>query len=80
MPTSNAEAWYCEHIATGSWPFILLVVPLIGAYLYGQNKKKLGWILIAVWATLQISFSYANNMLVNCGEEPAVSTEAAPQQ
>jgi len=80
MPTTSAESWYCENIVAGPWPFLLLLVPLAGAYLYGQNKKRIGWILIAVWATLQISMSYANNIMVNCAGDTAISTEAPPEQ
>lgn len=81
MPTAS-DSWYCEHIANGPWPFTLLLLPLFGAYFYGRGKQKLGWILIGIWLPLQITFTYVNNMVVNCpGEEATIpAPEQQPQQ
>ena len=82
MP-SSAENWYCEHIVSGPWPFVLLILPLVGAYLYGQSKQRLAWMLIGAWVVIQVPMSFVNNILVNChGDAPAMEeplSEAPPQ-
>jgi uncharacterized membrane protein YccC len=49
--------WYCETISDSIAPFILLALPLGGAYLYGQKQTRMAWILIAIWAVLQMGMS-----------------------
>jgi hypothetical protein len=49
--------WYCENIGNSILPYVLLAMPLGGAYLYGQKKARLAWILIGVWAVLQIGIT-----------------------
>jgi len=83
MPTSSAETWYCENIIAGPWPFLLLIIPLVGAYLYGRNKHRLAWTLIGFWIAIQIPMSFVNNVMVNCAgdeSEPPPMTEAVPDQ
>jgi hypothetical protein len=77
MPTS-AEFWYCEHIANGSLPYILLGLPLLGAYLYGQNKRRFAWLFIGAWIFIQIPMSYVTHVVFNCpgADEPPASMEA----
>lgn len=49
--------WYCETIGNSIAPYVLLALPLGGAYLYGQNQKRVAWILIGVWAVVQMAMS-----------------------
>jgi hypothetical protein len=83
MPTSSAELWYCDHIVAGPWPFALLLLPLAGAYYYGRQRIKLGWILIGLWIALQIPMSFVNNIMVNCAEDapmPPPLSESVPDE
>jgi len=69
---SNMENWYCDQVVAGPWPFLLLLIPLAGAYLYGRGKHKLAWILMAGWIAIQVPMSFVNNFKVNCqGDAPA---------
>ncbi len=80
MPTDNNVSWYCEHIVGGPWSFALLVIPVIGAYFYGQKQKKLAWTLIGVWLPLQIGMNYVNNVVMECPQLDApITTDQAPQ-
>jgi hypothetical protein len=54
MPT---VMWYCETVGNSIAPYLLLALPLCGAYLYGQNQKRTAWILIAIWAVTQMAMS-----------------------
>jgi hypothetical protein len=79
MPTGDSISWYCEHMVGGPWSMAPLVIPLIGAYFYGQKKKKLGWILIGIWLPLQIGLNYVNNVAMECPQLDApISTDNAP--
>jgi hypothetical protein len=62
MPTA---LWYCENIGNSALPYVLLALPLGGAYLYGQKKTRLAWILIGVWAVVQTIVSGVTGM--TCG-------------
>lgn len=62
MPTA---LWYCENIGNSILPYTLLALPLVGAYLYGQKKTRVAWIVIGVWAVAQIAISGLTN--ANCG-------------
>jgi hypothetical protein len=53
-------SWYCDTIANSGWQYILLALPLGGAYYYGQNQKRLAWILIGAWAVVQTIVSSSN--------------------
>ena len=46
-------------------PYTLLALPIVGAYLYGQKKTRVAWILIGVWAVAQVVISGLTN--ANCG-------------
>lgn len=61
MPTA---LWYCENVGNSMLPYVLLAMPIGGAYLYGQSKKRIAWILIGVWALAQIVISGLTN--ANC--------------
>ncbi|MBY6241195.1 hypothetical protein [Methylosinus sp. Sm6] len=54
MPTA---IWYCENIGNSTLPYVLLTLPLAGAYLYGQKKQRLAWILIGAWVVLEIAMT-----------------------
>ena len=41
--------WYCDNIGTSIVPYVLLALPLGGAYLYGQKQTRRAWMLIASW-------------------------------
>ncbi len=74
----NSESWYCDQIVAGPWPFLLLLIPLAGAYFYGQGKHKLAWILIGAWMLLQVPMSFVNNFMVNCQGDAPAPGEVAP--
>jgi hypothetical protein len=78
MPTSAFESWYCENVVSGPWPFLLLLLPLVGSYYYGQNKRKLAWILIGVWIPIQLALSFGNNVLAHCPGDEAIETPDSP--
>ncbi len=78
MASSNLELWYCDNITSGPWPFALLALPLAGAYLYGQKKQQLAWILIGVWIPIQLAMSFVNNIVVSCPDD--VATQVMQQQ
>jgi hypothetical protein len=61
MPTA---LWYCENIGNSILPYLLLALPLGGAYLYGQKQKRIAWILIGSWAVLQLALSGVTSL--NC--------------
>jgi hypothetical protein len=66
MPNSGFALWYCDNVANGIWPFLLLSVPLVGAYLYGQGKKQIAWILILAWAVIQLSSQGLSLFVFEC--------------
>ena len=77
MPNAT-ELWYCDNIVSGPWPFLLLGLPLVGAYYYGRGKTKLAWILIGVWIPIQIALSFTNNIVVACPSDDLPMLEQAP--
>ncbi|HMK90847.1 MAG TPA: hypothetical protein VK446_14595 [Methylocystis sp.] len=79
MPTSG-ESWWCENITLGPWPFALMLLPLVGAYLYGRQKQKLGWMVIGAWAAIQIPLSYVNYVVVRCPADPAALQQEMDQE
>lgn len=66
MPTSGVELWYCENVALGPAPYILMLLPLIGAYFYGREQRKLAWSFIVAWIAIQVPMSYVNYVVVRC--------------
>ena len=61
------QLWFCDNIAVAlSWQFYFLAFPLAGAWLYGKDRKKLAWILIGGWMTLQITVSAFTNLIFDC--------------
>jgi hypothetical protein len=81
MPTNRFEIWYCDNIVSGPWPYLLLLLPLAGAYLYGQNKHRLAWYFIGAWIPLQIGISFVSNMVVTCqGDVPVPQQMETPAQ
>lgn len=70
MPSSPLESWYCDHVVNGSWQIIILVIPTLGAYYFGQDKRKIAYILFAAWFPVQIAMSYINNVVVSCPGDP----------
>jgi hypothetical protein len=72
------ENWYCDKIVAGPWPFLLLLIPLAGAYFYGKGKRKLAWILIGGWILVQVPMSFVNNLVVNCQEDAPSPEDVAP--
>jgi hypothetical protein len=71
MPESPLALWYCDKVAAGSWSYALLLLPLLGAYFYGQRKQKIGWILIGVWLPLQFGLSFVNSFVAGCLSDAA---------
>jgi|APFre7841882630_1041343.scaffolds.fasta_scaffold12745_3 hypothetical protein len=66
MPASPFATWYCENIGLGPLEYILLLVPLAGAYFYGQGKKKLAWTLILGWAAFHIALQALTLFVFDC--------------
>ena len=62
----NTNLWYCDNVVGASWQFFLLIVPLVGAFLYGRGKQKLGWTLIGAWLFIQVTMSALTNLVFNC--------------
>ncbi len=69
MPGSAFGSFYCEHVTNGVLPYVLLVMPLAGAYLYGQRKKQIAWILILVWAGIQLATQGLSLFIFNCNAD-----------
>ena len=67
--SDKLQLWYCDTFVNTPWLFALLIIPVIGAYFYGQDKKKIAWTLIGSWAFIQILFSFLTNILFNCSLE-----------
>jgi hypothetical protein len=72
------ENWYCDRIVAGPWPFVLLLLPLVGAYLYGQRKHRLAWMLMGAWILVQVPMSFVNNIVVNCQGDAPTPDDVAP--
>ena len=72
------ENWYCDKIVAGPWPFVLLLIPLAGAYFYGRGKQRLAWMLIGAWILLQVPMSFVNNIVVNCQGDAPRPEDVAP--
>ena len=51
------EVWYCDNIVAGPWPFLLLLLPLAGAYFYGRKQHRRGWMMIGVWIPIQLALT-----------------------
>jgi hypothetical protein len=66
MINEKLNLWYCDTFVSQPWQFFFLIVPLIGAYFYGQNKKKIAWILFGIWIPVTILFSAMTNFVFNC--------------
>jgi hypothetical protein len=69
MVSEKLNLWYCDTFVAQPWQFVLLVVPLIGAFLYGRGKHTAGWTLIGVWVVIQVSLSALTNFVFNCNLE-----------
>lgn len=66
MVSEKLNLWYCDTFVSTPWQFYFLLVPLVGAFLYGRGKHKLAWTLIGIWVAVQISFSALTNLVFNC--------------
>jgi hypothetical protein len=69
MVSESLNLWYCDTFVAQPWQFFLLILPLVGAFLYGREKKKLAWILIGVWIVFQVITSALTNFVFNCNLE-----------
>jgi len=69
MVDEKLNLWYCDNFVAQPWQFFLLILPLVGAFLYGREKKKAGWILIGVWVVIQVSISALTNFVFTCNLE-----------
>ncbi|QGM98913.1 hypothetical protein [Methylocystis parvus] len=69
MVDEKLNLWYCDTFVSQPWQFFFLLLPLAGAFLYGREKKKLGWILIGTWVVIQVTFSALTNFVFNCNLE-----------
>jgi hypothetical protein len=69
MVSEKLNLWYCDTFDNQPWLFALLLLPLVGAFLYGRDQKKLAWILIGVWIVVQVSISALTNFVFSCNLE-----------
>lgn len=69
MDSEKLNLWYCDTFVSSPWQFYLLIVPLIGAFLYGRGKHKLALILIGGWIVVQVTSSALTNLIFNCAME-----------
>ena len=69
MVSEKLNLWYCDTFVAQPWQFFFLILPLIGAFLYGRGKQKLGWILIGIWVFVQVVVSAATNFVFTCNIE-----------
>ncbi len=69
MVDEKLNLWYCDNFVAQPWQFFLLILPLVGAFLYGREKRKAGWILIGVWVVIQVSISALTNFVFTCNLE-----------
>lgn len=69
MVSEKLNLWYCDVFVEQPWQFFLLLLPLLGAFLYGREKKKLGWILIGIWVGIQVTTSALTNFVFTCNME-----------
>ncbi len=66
MDSEKLALWYCDSVVASPWQFALLILPLVGAFLYGRQKYKPAWILIGVWIAFQITTSALTNLFFTC--------------
>lgn len=66
MVSEATNLWFCDTFVYTPWQFYFLVVPLIGAFLYGRGKHKIAWSLIGFWVVVQVGFSALSNLLFSC--------------
>jgi hypothetical protein len=66
MVSEKWNLWYCDTFVSTPWQFFFLLLPLIGAFLYGREKYRLAWILIGTWVFIQVTFSALTNLVFNC--------------
>jgi hypothetical protein len=66
MVSEKLNLWFCDTFVNQPWQFIFMVLPLVGAFLYGRGKQKTGWILIIIWVVIQMSFTALTNFVFTC--------------
>ncbi|PPD43026.1 MAG: hypothetical protein CTY15_10995 [Methylocystis sp.] len=66
MVDEKLNLWYCDNFVGQPWLFFLLILPLVGAFLYGREQKKVAWILIGIWIVLQVGLSALTNFVFSC--------------
>jgi hypothetical protein len=66
MVDEKLNLWYCDNFVSQPWQFFFLILPLVGAFLYGRGQKKLGWILIGIWVVIQVTLSAMTNFVFSC--------------
>ena len=69
MVSEKLNLWYCDTFVTQPWQFFFLLLPLVGAFLYGREQKKLGGTLIGIWVAIQITLSALTNFVFSCNLE-----------
>ncbi|WP_442753577.1 hypothetical protein ACNHKD_11245 [Methylocystis sp. JAN1] len=69
MVDEKLNLWYCDTFVSQPWQFFFLLLPLVGAFLYGREQKKLGWTLIGIWVVIQVTFSALTNFVFSCNLE-----------
>ena len=66
MISEQMNLWFCDNFVAQPWQFFLLIVSLVGAFLYGRGKQKLGWYVIGAWVVVQVSLSALTNFVFTC--------------
>lgn len=66
MVSEKWNLWYCDTFVAQPWQFFFLILPLIGAFLYGRDQKKMAWILIGSWIAVQVTISFMTNFIFSC--------------
>lgn len=69
MVSEKLNLWYCDTFVAVPWQFFFLILPLFGAFLYGQEKYRLAWTLIGIWIFIQMTFSALTNFVFSCSLE-----------
>ena len=66
MISEKMNLWFCDNFVAQPWQFFLLIVPLVGAFLYGRGKQKVGWYVIGAWVVVQVTLSALTNFVFSC--------------
>jgi hypothetical protein len=69
MVSEKWNLWYCDTFVYTNWQFFFLLLPLVGAFLYGREKYRTAWTLIGIWVFVHLTFSALTNFVFDCSIE-----------